>query len=136
MHLGNGTLALFIDQRANAQQREALLQIASGQAGGLPFEVFPALVTNLLEPQYVRFQFDVKGRDSSATMGNAAALAFEPIKNPVTGEPESIRVDHGTGFIFKSAEVVSAKECRASIGGLTFSWPDKSGFVSQIRYGN
>jgi hypothetical protein len=136
MHLGNGTLGVFIDQRANAQQREALLQIASGKAGGLPFEIFPMLVTNFLNPQYVAFQFNVSGKNSSARMGNAASIAFEPIKNPVTGAEESIRVEHGTGFIFKDAEVVSAKECRASSGGLNFSWRDKAGFVTRIQYGN
>ena len=136
MHLGNGTLAVFIDERANAQQREALLNIASGKDGGLPFEIFPMVVTNFLEPQYVRFQFDVKGLDSSAKMGNAASVAFEPIKNPVTGAPEKVRVVHDTGFIFKEADVVSAKECKSSVGELSFSWPDKAGFVSKIKYGN
>ncbi len=35
MHLGNGSLGLFIDERADALQREALVQIASGQQGGV-----------------------------------------------------------------------------------------------------
>ena len=63
-------------------------------------------------------------------------MAFEPVKNPVTGEAEGIRIEHDTGFIFKRAEVVSAKECQASVGELNFSWPDKAGFVSQIQYSN
>ena len=37
MHLGNGTLGLLIDERSDAQQRDALLQITSGKDGGLPF---------------------------------------------------------------------------------------------------
>ena len=63
-------------------------------------------------------------------------VAVEPIKNPVTKEPESVRVEHATGFIFKSAEAVSAKECRIDIPGLSFAWPDKAGFVTRINYGN
>jgi hypothetical protein len=54
----------------------------------------------------------------------------------VTGEPESIRIEHETGFMFKGAEVVSAKEYRASVGDLSFSWPDKNGFVTTVKYGN
>jgi hypothetical protein len=64
------------------------------------------------------------------------SFAFEPIKNPVTGQPESVRVEHETGFLFKGADVVSAKECKSSVGGLSFSWPDKAGFVTQVKYGN
>ena len=55
---------------------------------------------------------------------------------PTPGYCEDIRVEHGTGFIFKGADAVSAKECRASAGELTFSYPDKCGFVTQIKYGN
>jgi hypothetical protein len=136
IHEGNGTVALFFDDRANQQQRDALLQIASGQAGGIPFEIIVTTFSNILEPQFVPIQFDIKGKDSSVRIGNAAAMAFEPVKNPVSGEPEGIRIEHATGFIFKGAEVVSAKECRASVGEVDFSWPNKAGFVTQIQYGN
>src|SRR6185436_18638062 len=32
IHHGNGTLALFVDERASAEQRNAILTIATGQA--------------------------------------------------------------------------------------------------------
>jgi hypothetical protein len=69
-------------------------------------------------------------------MGDTASVAFEPIKNPVTGAPEGIRIEHESGFLFKEAQVVSAKEMRSSFGELNFSWPDKAGFVCKIKYGN
>ncbi len=136
LHEGNITLALFVDEKANEAQRNSLIQIASGQAGGMPFEVIATLVGNLSGPHFVPFVFDHQGRNSSAKMGDAVSISFEPIKNPVTGEPEGIRVEHETGFLFKGAEVVSAKECRATIGDLDFSWPDKSGFVTEVMYSN
>src|SRR3954452_24101473 len=39
IHEGNGTCGLLFDERANPQQREALLQICSGKAGGMPFKI-------------------------------------------------------------------------------------------------
>ena len=136
MHLGNGTATFLIDEKANERQREALVQIATGQAGGMPFEVFPPLFPNV-EIQYLPFELKISGMDSGAKIGDKVTMAFEPIKNPVTGEPESIRIEHGTGFIFKGADAVSAKECRSSLGGLLgFSWPNKAGFVTQVRYAN
>jgi hypothetical protein len=61
---------------------------------------------------------------------------LEPIKNPVTGEPESIRVEHASGFIFKAADCASAKEQRVKSPKMEFSYPDKAAFVSKVRYGN
>ena len=63
-------------------------------------------------------------------------VALEPIKNPVTGEPESVRVQHATGFVFKEAECVSAAKMDVKFDELKFSWPNKAGFVSQIKYSN
>ena len=137
LHLGNGTAVPYFDERADQAQRDALLQILTGQAKGEgPFEIIITTLSNVLEPQYVPFEFNEQGRNSSAKMGDTASLAFEPIKNPVTGEPEGIRVDHDSGFFFKVAEVVSAKEMISTFGELNFSWPDKAGFVAKIHYGN
>ena len=136
IHEGGGTLALIIDERASAAQRAAILTICSGQAGGLPFEILATTFSKVLDPIFAPVEFNLNGRDSSVRIGEALSIALEPIKNPVTGENESVRIDHGTGFIFKSAEAVSGKECRVNVPGLSFSWPDKAGFVTQVSYGN
>lgn len=136
IHEGNGTCAMFFDERANPAQRDALGMICSGQAGGMPFEIIVHTFSKILDPQYVPFTFNFNGRNSSVQIGDAMSVAVEPIKNPVTGEPESIRVDHSTGFIFKQAECVSAAEMIVDVGELKFSWPNKAGFVTKIQYSN
>jgi hypothetical protein len=136
LHEGNGTVCLFFDEKATPEQRAALLQIASGKAGGLPFEILATTFSKVLEPRYVRFQFNFNGRDSSVKVGKELAATVAPIKNPVTGKPESVRLDHGTGFVFKTAECVSGEEMRVAVGELKFSWPKKAAFVTQVTYGN
>jgi len=136
IHQGNGTCGLMFDERATPQQREALLQICSGKAGGMPFEIIVTTFSKLLEPQYVPFKFNFNGRNSSVQIGNLINVAVEPIKNPVTREPESVRIEHSTGFIFKNAECVSAAKMDVNVGELKFSWPNKAAFVTKIKYGN
>ncbi len=136
IHEGNGTMVLFVDERADARQREAILTICSGQAGGLPFEILATTMSKVLDPVFTRIDFHLNGRESSARVGDALKITLEPIKNPVTHEPESVRVEHATGFIFKSAEAVSGKECRVDVPGLSFSWPDKAAFVTRVQYSN
>ena len=136
IHEGNGTVQLFFDERANPQQRDALLQIASGQQGGLPFEIIVTTFSKIQEPMFVPLQFNLNGRNSSVRVGSSMDVATEPIKNPVTGADESVSINHGTGFIFQQAECVSARELRVSVGELNFSWPNKAAFVTQIKYNN
>jgi len=136
IHEGNGTCGLIFDERATPQQREALLQICSGKIGGLPFEIIVTTFSKLLEPQYAPFQFHLNGRHSKVQIGNLMDVAVEPIKNPVTGEPESVRIEHSTGFIFKNAECVAAAKMNVNVGELKFSWPNKAAFVTRVKYGN
>ena len=136
IHEGNGTVLLFVDEKASPEQREALLTIGSGQAGGLPFEILATTFSTLLEPRFVPFDFHLDGLKSSARLGNAFQIALEPIKNPVTGAPEQVTVNHGTGFIFQTAECASAREGSVEIDEMKFSYPHKAGFVARIHYGN
>ena len=57
IHEGNGTVCIFVDEKAKAAQREALIMIASGQAGGLPFEILATTFSKILEPQFVTLVF-------------------------------------------------------------------------------
>jgi hypothetical protein len=136
LHLGNGTVSLLFDERANPAQRDALMQIATGQAGGIPFEILVTTFSNVLPPHYVPFEFQLNGKDSAVQAGNVLRIAMEPVKNPVTGQAEGVRVEHETGFIFKSAEVTSGKVCESNIEGLRFTYPNKAAFFASIRYGN
>lgn len=136
IHEGNGTVCLFVDERASEAQRGALLAIGSGEAGGLPFEILATTFSTLLEPRFVRFEFNVDGLRSTARVGDEMQIALEPIRNPVTGDPEQVAVNHGTGFIFQTAECASARECAVNVNGVKFSYPNKAGFIARVHYGN
>jgi hypothetical protein len=136
IHEGGGTAVIMVDEKATGDQRNALLAIVTGQHGGMPFEIIVQTLANVAEPLFLPFQFNWNGRNSSAKIGDALQIETEPIKNPVTGEPESSRIVHETGFIFKEGEVLSGKTCRAKAGPLDFSYPNKAGFVARTRYSN
>jgi len=136
MHLGNGVVQILVDEKATPPQREALLTIATGQAGGAPFEIIATTFSKVLDPVFAHFDFEFNGRHSEVKISHALSIRLAPIKNPVTGDPESVRVQHSTGFIFKEAECLSADEFQASAGELKYSWPKRAGFVAQVKYAN
>ena len=136
IHLGEGTAALFFDQRADEAQRDALTRITTAQEGGMPFEIIVTTVSTLLPLQFAPFTFHMDGRNSWVNVGDAMKIALAPIKNPVTGRAEGVRIQHETGFIFQSADVLEGKVCEVKLDGLKFSWPNKSGFLATVRYSN
>jgi hypothetical protein len=136
IHERNGTACIFIDEKATPTQRAALLQISSGKAGGLPFEILVSTFSKILEPRFVPFRFELNGRAGKANVGDAISVSLGPIRNPVTNETESVRVEHATGFTFKQAECVSAEEYKVVCGELSFSGARKAGFIAQVKYAN
>jgi hypothetical protein len=75
---GNWTSALYVDERANPQQRDALEQILSGSMGG-PAERWRALTTHFMGMKYVPIDFRVDGKVHSVTIPNVMDFSVEPV---------------------------------------------------------
>ncbi|MGY2921751.1 DUF1326 domain-containing protein [Bradyrhizobium sp. USDA 3262] len=102
----------IIDERATAEQREALFNILSGKnsAEGTLFQIFSLIVTKIHDPVFVpiEFSFDKNGRVAKLVAKGVLETEVEPIKNPVTGTPHRIQVVMPEGFEHRGAEVASS----------------------------
>ena len=113
IHEGKGKCQPIVDIGANAQQREALLKIMSGQDTepfATMFAVFATTLDKVFEPIFTGIEFDV---DVDARRGRVRAegvfeLQGEPIRNPVSGAEHRARIDLPHGFEYEIAEVGSA----------------------------
>ena len=112
LHEGNGQAQPIIDERATAQQREALFAIMSGQnsAEGTLFHIFSLIVTKMHEPIFapVSFEFDKAARKARIDIPGVLQTDVEPIKNPVTGAPHRIQVVMPEGFEHIEGEIASS----------------------------
>ncbi len=75
---GNWSVALYLDERANDQQRQALQTIFSGQAGG-PMAVFAPLISTILGVKPAPITFAKNGRSRSLEMPGVAHLAVSAL---------------------------------------------------------
>jgi len=75
---GNWTSALYIDQRANPQQRAALGQIMSGQMGG-PAERWMSLTGNFCGTKYVPIEFKVERHRRSVSIPDVIDFNVEGV---------------------------------------------------------
>ena len=112
LHEGNGQLQPIIDERATAEQREALFNIMSGQnsAEGTLFQITSLIVTKMHDPIFapITFEFDKNARTARLVIPGVLETEVEPIKNPVTGAPHRIQVVMPEGFEHIEGEVASS----------------------------
>jgi hypothetical protein len=122
LHEGNGNMQPIVDERATAEQRQALFNIMSGKhsAEGTLFHIFSQIVTTIHDPIFAPFEFsfDKNGRIARLVAQGVLETDVEPIKNPVTGSPHRIRVVMPEGFEHREAEAASANI--SSTGAIKF----------------
>jgi hypothetical protein len=115
IHLGNGEGFVLIDQRANQAQRDGLVAVLTGKAGG-PFGILANTISKLHPPQFVPFEIKVDGARSTVRAGNMLELEMEPIRNPVTGAEAYPGVTLPQGLLYKTSTRASSKTFRVRAG--------------------
>ncbi len=113
IHQGNGTMQLVIDERADADQRDALVKIMTGQETddmATMWWVFSAMAPNKLQPLFrpIEYQVNVEARRGRFLVPGILETGAEPIRNPVTGAEHRARIDLPHGFEYRVAEIGSA----------------------------
>jgi hypothetical protein len=112
IHEGGGKAIAFYDERADKAQRESLVTLARGDAGG-PWGVF-STTYELEEPRPVSFEIEVDGERSRYRLGDGAELEVETIRNPVTGNEIHPRLELPEGLLVQELDLFRSKTFRVS----------------------
>jgi hypothetical protein len=112
VHEGNGTMQVIIDERADTAQRDALINILTGQETdemATMWWVYSAMCPTKLEPLFrpIEFEVDVEARRGHFRVPGIVETVGEPIRNPVTGAEHRARIDLPGGFEYRIAEMGS-----------------------------
>ena len=123
MHEGNGEWELYIDERANQAQRDALSQILSGKAGGPMFEIVAAVAPHHKGTHFVPidWEFDREARRARLSIPGRVETTTQPLTVIPTGDQQRVIVRMPDGFEYKEAEVAQAATL-SSNGGIKFDW--------------
>lgn len=138
IHLGNGIVRMAIDEKANEDQRIALLNIASGKEGGTFFEIFASTVSQVLDPIFapIEFESDAVTRVAKLKVAGHAEFRTEPIRNPVTGQEHRARIQLPDGFEYKVAEMANCIENHAMLGDKTIQNKNSYAQFASVEWSN
>lgn len=139
LHEGNGTAEVYIDEGTSDEQRQALGQILSGEAGGPIFEILSSIITTTHGPHFVpiEWEFDKEARRARVAVEGKIETVSEPLTIPASeeGEEQRIRVQMPNGFEYKEAEVAHAKVLSSS-GEVKLDWKDTHSSLAHVEHTN
>lgn len=135
IHHGNGNAVVYIDERADESQRDALAKIGTGQAGpGGPFEIFSTTYSEPARVVYGPFQITRDGKRATLRLGDIASVDIEPVISDMDNSEANARMILPDGFIWKDSEIVNTKICEVNAQGLSFRHENSSAFLSEVEY--
>ena len=135
IHEGNGRCVVYVDDRADDAQREALGRIGSGLAGpGGPFEIFASTYSEPARVVVGPITLRHEGHNAEIQFGDLARARIAPIKSEMDGSEASARMVLPKGFIWGEAEIVNTEMLECSGEGFDFHAQDSSGFLAQVEY--
>jgi len=120
---GVESAALIIDESATTAQRDALMKVLSGEAGG----VFQMLASSIKENRgvtFAKFEYDNDGKSWSVKAGNVLDMKGEFVKPPagfpLESKPKKVEV-YDPLFVPTLEKVVGITEYyRANAGGMNY----------------
>jgi len=136
IHMGRGEILPIIDERATAEQRNALLAIMSGQdsePGANFFQVFSTTLEKVHDPLFkpISFKVDLETCEGHFSVPGVVQTETHPIRNPVTGAPHHPKLSLRNGFEFSEAEFASGTT--RSQGAIVLDNRDKHAHLAMLH---
>jgi hypothetical protein len=132
---GGWTAGVYMDERANKEQINALGAVFSGDAGGWP-AVLSALIANRLPSKQVPVTYEVIDGDCRILIPGLLEIGTERVPNPMPGQPpldpkiDGLAVPFYTG----SAAVRHSRILKLTDPNMSFEYSGRSALIGQFDY--
>jgi hypothetical protein len=130
MAKGGGTLAVYVDGRANDAQRAALEAIFTGAAGGAP-ALFGPMIANVLPTRSVPITFRSDGKQFHVVIPNVTEVTVEGIQS--AGQVWLENVAHPAS---RKLAVAKGTSSHYQDHSMTFENSGRNGHFSPISWSN
>ena len=126
IHEGKGAMQSIIDERADDQQRQALVAILKGEGaekGSTMLWIYHAMCETVHDPiiSAIELTVDMEKRVGRLSVPDVLETTIEPLKNIVTGAEHRARIELPDGKEFNLAEVASGTTKGTGAVALDFS---------------
>ena len=133
---GNGEIQAVIDERADDEQRDALVTVLYGgetDPGATHWWVYRVMPTTVYPTIFkpIELEVNIYHRTSRIVIPGVLDSTGRPIRSPATGAEHRVRIDLPNGIEFETAEIGSATT--KTTASITLDLKDTYGQFSVVR---
>ena len=133
MYEGNWTAVLYIDERASQEQKAALKEIFSGQAGGPWARLAPFYKDGKFQAvKPAAFGFAKEGRAFRVSISGVVNLEIQAIRG--VSPDDEVRITNLRNVIHGEEHVMARSDHRVDDEGLRWDYTGKNGLYSRFSW--
>ncbi len=126
IHEGNGTVVLFVDEKARPEHVDAVAGILSGQNGGMPWEALAGTVTSFHGPFRAPIELKADGRRSWYRVPGVLEVRFTPLTDVVSGTEKEVHIVYPKGgFFWNDGDICTTQTMRIDHAAMRFEHPSR-----------
>jgi hypothetical protein len=133
IHDGGGHGHAYVDCRSD-EQFDALRRIWRGEEGYGLFEIFNS---TFVEPSAVDrspVEMTLDGRQSRFSVAGVGESAMGPLRSPVGGDENHVRIVKESGFIWRDGEIAQGERLRVELPEMSYELSGRHGVFARFGY--
>ena len=113
---------------------EALAKIVRGEAGHDYFEIFNSTFDEPTAVDRATVDLTLRGKNSRFSVAGVGESAMEPLRNPVTGAENDVRIVKPGGFIWKEGEIGQGTRLRVYLPEMSFDLSGRHAVLAPFEW--
>ena len=119
IHDGGGRGHAYVDCESD-EQFDALRAVWRGEAGYEYFTIFNSTFDEPTAVDRATVNLTIAGRESQIEVQGAGSAQMEPLRNPVTGAVNDVRIVKPGAFIWKDGEIAKSTRLEVHLPEMAF----------------
>ena len=133
IHEGGGRGHAYVGCESD-EQYEALGRVWRGEEGYALFEIFNSTLDAPSAVDRVSVELTVDGKSSSVSIDGVADAVMTPLRNPVTGEENNVKIVKDGGFIWAEGEIATNERMKVEAPEISFDLSGRHSVFAPFEY--
>jgi hypothetical protein len=133
IHEGGGRGHAYVGCE-NDEQYEALARIWRGEEGYSLFEIFNSTFEAPSAVDRVAVELTVDGKNSRVSIDGVADAVMTPLRSPVSGEENKVRIVKEGGFIWAEGEIATNERMKVEAPEISFDLSGRHSVFAPFEY--
>jgi hypothetical protein len=135
IHERGGKGHAYVDCESD-EQYDALRRIWRGEEGYSLFEIFNSTLDETTAVDRASIDMNVDGKSSRVSVEGVGEGVMTPLRNPVTGDVNEVRIVKDEGFIWADGDIAQSERLKVDVPELTVDFSGRHAVFAQFEYAN